>query len=82
MPIYEYEVEGDGGCDICGGRFELRRPADREPLTACPLCQKVVRKVISSVHTPRAARAPSVSEAKQAGFTVLKRRDRGTYEKL
>ena len=81
MPIYEYElVEGD--CRICGGRFELRRPADREPLTHCPLCRKPVRKVISAPFTPKAARKPSVSEAKQAGFTVLKRRDKGVYEKL
>ena len=79
MPIYEYEVEGDGGCDICGGRFELRRPADREPLEACPLCQKSVRKVIGRVHAPK---APSVADAKSAGFTVLKRRDEGTYERL
>lgn len=82
MPIYEYEVEGDGGCDICGGRFELRRPADREPLTACPLCQKPVRKVVGQVHTPKVLKPTSVSDAKRAGFTVLERRDRGTYEKL
>ena len=52
MPIYEYEVEG-GDCDLCGGRFELRRPVDREPLTDCPVCRKPVRKVISQVNTPK-----------------------------
>lgn len=82
MPIYEYEVEGGAGCDVCGGRFELRRPADREALTACPLCQKPVRKVIGQVHTPKVLKPLSVSDAKTAGFTVLKRRDKGTYEKL
>ena len=82
MPIYEYEVEGDGGCDICGGRFELRRPADREPLEVCPLCQKTVRKVIGQVHTPKVLKPTSVADAKSAGFTVLKRRDKGTYERL
>jgi putative FmdB family regulatory protein len=80
MPIYEYEVEG-GECQICGGCFELRRPIDREPLTDCPLCRRPVRKVISQTHTPRAARLPSISEAKAAGFTVLERRDQGVYEK-
>ncbi len=80
MPIYEYEVEG-GACDICGGRFELRRPADREPLTDCPVCRKPVRKVISLSSTPKVSRSPSVSDAKNAGFTVLKRRDKGVYEK-
>ena len=80
MPIYEYEPQ-DGDCKICGGRFELRRPASREPLQACPLCKKPVRKVVSSVNTPRLTKPLSVSDAKQAGFQVLKRRDEGVYEK-
>lgn len=81
MPIYEYElVEGD--CKICRGRFEIRRPASRPPLEKCPLCQKPVRKVISSVNTPKVTRPLSVSEAKQAGFTVLEKRDTGVYERL
>ncbi len=81
MPIYEYEPI-DGDCKVCGGRFELRRPADRAPLEKCPLCRKAVRKLISSVNTPKVSKAPSVSDAKKAGFTVLQRRDKGTYEKL
>jgi putative FmdB family regulatory protein len=81
MPIYEYEVEG-GECNICGGRFELRRPIDRPPLTECPVCQKPVHKLISAANTPKVSKAPSISDAKKAGFTVLERRDKGTYEKL
>lgn len=81
MPIYEYELT-DGDCKACGGRFELRRPVNREPLTACPLCRKPVRKVISQVHSPRVAKPLSVSEARNAGFSVLQRRDQGVYEKL
>ncbi len=81
MPLYEYEVEG-GDCHICGGRFELRRPADREELKECPLCQKPVRKVLASVNTPKILKPTSISDAKKAGFTVLKKRDKGTYEKL
>ncbi len=81
MPIYEYETV-DEGCNICGGTFELRRPADREPLTQCPLCRKAVRKVISRVHTPTVLKPLSVSDAKKAGFTVMQRRDKGVYEKL
>lgn len=77
MPIYEYEPQ-DGDCRICGGRFELRRPADREPLKACPLCKKPVRKVVSAASTPRSL---SISDAKRTGFTVLERRDEGVYEK-
>jgi len=81
MPIYEYEiVEGD--CKICGGCFELIRPADREPLEQCPLCRKAVRKVFSSVSTPKKTKPVSMIDAKKAGFTVLERRDKGVYERL
>ena len=80
MPIYEYEPL-DGDCKICSGRFELRRPMDREPLKACPLCKKAVRKVVSAANTPRVAKPLSISDAKSAGFQVLKRRDEGVYEK-
>jgi len=81
MPIYEYElVEGD--CRVCGGRFELRRPADRPALEKCPLCKKAVRKLVSAVNTPRVGKPLSVSDAKRAGFHVLQKRDEGVYEKL
>lgn len=81
MPIYEYElVEGD--CKLCRGRFELRRPASRSPLEKCPLCQKAVRKVVSQVHSPKLLKPLSVSDARQAGFTVLEKRDTGVYERL
>ena len=81
MPIYEYEVS-DGDCRACGGRFELLRPIDRPPLTQCPLCRKAVRKVISSANTPRFAKPLSVTDAKQVGFSVFERRDKGVYEEL
>jgi putative FmdB family regulatory protein len=81
MPIYEYELV-DGDCRACGGRFELRRPINRPPLTHCPLCRKAVRKVVSGVNTPKITKPLSVSDAKKAGFTVLERREKGVYEKL
>lgn len=82
MPLYEYMASGEEGCRVCRGGFTLRRPVDRPPLERCPLCKSPVRKVISSFNTPKVAKPFSVSEAKSAGFTVLERRDRGTYEKL
>lgn len=81
MPIYEYEVV-DGPCKACGGRFELRRPFNRPELTACPLCKKAVKRVLSAPSTPRVAKPLSVSDAKAAGFTVLEKRDQGVYERL
>lgn len=77
MPLYEYELcEGD--CKVCGGRFTLRRPLSAKPLTQCPACKKPVRKVLSSFNSPRTL---SVSDAKKAGFTVLKRVSKGEYER-
>ncbi len=80
MPIYEYESLGEG-CAVCKKRFELRRPLDRPELTACPICRKPVRKVISSVNTPTITKPLSVSDAKKAGFTVYEKRDKGVYER-
>ncbi|HIG83147.1 MAG TPA: zinc ribbon domain-containing protein [Verrucomicrobia bacterium] len=83
MPIYEYISEDQSkGCKVCSDGFELRRPIDRAPLTACPICKKPVRKLISSINTPKITKPLSVSDAKSAGFTVLEKRDEGTYEKL
>jgi putative FmdB family regulatory protein len=81
MPIYEYETS-EGGCTMCGGRLTLRRPLNAPPLTQCPLCKKPVRKVISRVNTPKLTKPVSVTDAKKAGFTVLKRVTKGEYERL
>ncbi len=80
MPLYEYELcEGD--CAVCGGRFTLRRPVTAKPLTQCPACKKLVRRVISSFNTPKLLKPLSVTDAKKAGFTVLKRTGKGEYER-
>ena len=80
MPLYEYEL-CDGTCVVCGGRFTLRRPVSAKPLTECPACKKPVRRVFSSFNTPKIMKPVSISDAKKAGFTVLKKVGRGEYEK-
>ena len=80
MPLYEYE-RCDGNCLICGGNFTLRRPASAPALTKCPLCKQPVRRVFSTFNTPTLSRPLSVSDAKKAGFTVLKRVATGEYER-
>jgi hypothetical protein len=50
-------------------------------LTQCPACKKPVRKVISLFNTPTYLKPTSVSDAKKAGFTVLKRVKKGEYER-
>ena len=80
MPFYEYELcEGD--CKVCGGRFTLRRPIDALELKVCPACKKPVRKMFSNFSSPIKLKPLSVSDAKKAGFTVLKRVNKGEYEK-
>ncbi len=80
MPIYEYEL-CKGDCVICGGKFTVRRPVDAPALKKCPLCKKPVRKVISNFSTPTKLKPVSISDAKKAGFTVLKRLGKGEYER-
>ena len=65
----------------CGGRFTLRRPLSAKPLTHCPACKKPVRKIISSFNTPTITKPVSISDAKKAGFSVLKRVNKGEYER-
>jgi putative FmdB family regulatory protein len=80
MPLYEYEL-CDGDCKVCGGKFTLRRPLTAAELTKCPACKKPVRKLISSFNSPIKLKPLSISEAKSAGFTVLKRVNKGEYER-
>ena len=77
MPLYEYEL-CDGNCTVCGGRFTLVRPLSAAPLTQCPACKKPVRRVWSRFNAPKQV---SISDAKKAGFTVLKRVGKGEYER-
>jgi putative FmdB family regulatory protein len=80
VPIYEYEL-CEGGCSVCGGKFTLHRPLSAKPLTNCPACKKPVRKIISNFSSPIKLKPLSVTDAKKAGFTVLKRVSKGEYEK-
>lgn len=80
MPLYEYEL-CNGSCTACGGKFTLRRPLSAPELTKCPACRKPVRKLISGFSTPNLLKPVSYSDAKKAGFTVLKRVNKGEYER-
>ena len=80
MPLYEYEL-CEGRCVVCGGKFTLRRPLSAPELKRCPACKKPVRKVISKFNSPIKLKPVSISDAKKAGFTVLKRLGKGEYER-
>ena len=59
----------------------MRRPLSAPELTQCPACRKPVKKIISLFNTPTFLKPTSISDAKKAGFTVLKRVSKGEYEK-
>jgi putative FmdB family regulatory protein len=80
MPLYEYEL-CDGDCIVCGGKFTLRRPAAAPELKSCPACRRPVRKIISNFNSPVKAKPLSISDAKKAGFTILKKIGKGEYER-
>lgn len=84
MPIYEYiAIDVGKGCRICSRGFELRRPVTRPPLKQCPLCRTPLKKLVSKgINSPKITKPLSASDAKKAGFTVLEKRDEGTYEKM
>jgi putative FmdB family regulatory protein len=80
MPLYEYVAQGEG-CTVCRSGFTLRRALTAPELTACPLCKRPVRKVISSFSTPTKLKPFSSTDAKKAGFTVYKKLSKGEYER-
>lgn len=80
MPLYEYEL-CEGQCAACSGRFTLRRPLSAPELNACPACRRPIRKLISGFTTPSLTKPLSITDAKKAGFTVLKRVNKGEYER-
>lgn len=81
MPVYRY-APLKPPCKLCGEGFDHQQPASDAALSACPKCgQPVARAAVHSVNTPKLMKPLSVSDAKKAGFTVLKRISSGEYEK-
>ena len=69
-------------CRLCGDGFEHRATAGTPDLTACPTCGQTVRRLTPQpVNSPKLSAPSSVSRARQAGFTVLKRTSGGEFEK-
>jgi hypothetical protein len=69
-------------CRLCGAGFEHRQTAGTIDLTTCPKCgQAVQRATAQTVNSPKLSAPVSVSRARQAGFTVLKRTSGGEYER-
>ncbi|MEP0843882.1 MAG: zinc ribbon domain-containing protein [Phycisphaerae bacterium] len=86
MPTYEYQaVEPDSGCDRCRTRFEFRQSIHDEPLKACPVCGRPVRKLVSltGVSTqPSVKSMLSDRNLKAKGFTKLVNEGGGRFRKV
>jgi hypothetical protein len=69
-------------CRLCGPGFEHRLSVGEPDLQECPKCgQPVRRSAAQTVNSPKLSAPLSVSRARQAGFTVLKRTSGGEYER-
>ena len=81
MPLHYY-APLKPPCRLCGSGFELRQPGGAPDLIACPKCGQEVRRVpAQTVNSPKLSAPLSVSRARQAGFTVLKRTPGGEFER-
>ncbi len=81
MPIFRYRPD-PSPCKLCGEGFEITHKATDPDLTECPTCgKKVIKQLPTGFNSPKILKKPSTTEAKQAGFTVLKKISDGEYEK-
>ena len=80
MPVYEYKPTGEDTCEYCESGFEARQPMAEEPLTHCPRCGATVARVLSAFRIGK-GNTLSSSNIKDHGFTRLRKKDPGVYEK-
>ncbi len=81
MPLHRFRPKS-GSCKLCKGEVELRIGASSEFPRDCPKCGQPI-EACPNLIAPQAKinRSPSNSEAKSAGFQVLKRIGKDEYEK-
>lgn len=82
MPIYVYEAEeAKKSCDYCRDGFETTQSLKEPRLTACPVCGAKVYRVIQAPGLTH-SQTDLHYRAKRAGFSCLKKVDKGAFEKL
>lgn len=80
MPLQRFRPLS-GRCKFCDGEVELSLEAKQPDPKQCPKCgQDIERCPTLSAPQMKVLRKPSASEAKSAGFKVLKRTGKGEYE--
>ena len=82
MPTYVYEVkEGNKGCPKCEAGFEVSQSISDPRLAECPQCGAPVFRVIQPAGLGH-SQTDLHYRAKRAGFSCLKKVQKGEYEKM
>ncbi len=80
MPLLRFRPQS-GRCKLCRGEVELHLASHDKPPAECPKCGQDI-ELCPTLTAPQMKInvKPSVSNAKAAGFKVLKRLDGGEFE--
>ena len=82
MPLYVYEAkEPKKGCARCAKGFEITQSLKDDKLTKCPDCGAEIFRVIQAPGLTH-SRTDLHYRAKRAGFSCLKKVQKGEYEKM
>lgn len=82
MPIYVYEAkESEKACAKCRDGFEVAQSINDPKLTQCPVCGAAIFRVIQAPGLGH-SRTDLHYRAKRAGFSCLKKVQKGEYEKI
>ena len=81
MPMYVYEAKDPRkGCAECRRGVEVRQSLSEAKLTACPVCGAEVFRVVQAPGLGH-SKTDLHYRAKRAGFSCLKKVQKGEYER-
>ena len=81
MPLYIYEAKDPKkGCEACSRGVEVRQSLSEAKLSACPVCGAEVFRVVQAPGLTH-SKTDLHYRAKRAGFSCLKKVQKGEYER-
>ena len=82
MPLYVYEAkDAKKSCAKCRGGFEIAQSLKDAKLARCPDCSAPIYRVIQAPGLTH-SKTDLHYRAKRAGFSCLKKVQKGEYEKM